>query len=504
MKTTQKPSSQLITLALIIFVFLSASQIFSQTLNRVELDSLIEKTISVCEVPGIAVSVIVNGEVVYQKGFGFKNLETKENVTPETLFYIASASKPFTAVLAGILQDERKINIDMPIKAIIKDFNMQDKMAAERITLKDMFTHRTGIPREKFFTLNNIESRKDVRKSYSLFEPIADFRTNFQYSNENYTVAGDLIAEVAGKSWENLIKEKIFSPLNMKNSYFTKDEIGKANYATPYIDYGEGLEKLDLYDAKFLGAAGCIISNVQDLTNWVKFYLERGKFNGSQLINSAFLIKQLSAQIPTIAMSSYPELSFECYGMGWFLDYYRGNFHVHHGGVLYGYSSLVSFLPYKKSGVIILANKNNTYATSVIEKFIYDKLLGLEPVNWLQRLKAREDKMLEMIKNNKKNSLIKTVDIFDKKDVNKYLGEYYNEAFGKIKIQFEGGQLFTMMRDLKCIFKRIENNKFELYHPVERQGWEVNFESANDKITSFYVSTGVADQKVLYKLNKAK
>lgn len=487
--------------ALLGFLFILSFNSTGQNLDFNELDNFIDSTIHSWNVPGLAISIVKNGEVIYQKGFGIKDIQSKEKVEPQTLFYIASATKPFTAALALFLQQEKSINIDEPIKSYLNDFNMVDEMAVDRITLRDMLTHRTGIPREKFFTLNNINSRKDVLYSYSRFEPVADFRSNFIYSNENYTVAGDIMAQTAGSTWEQLVYEKIFTPLRMENSFFSKDEAPSNGIATPHIEWDNGNERMEFYDAQYLGAAGCIISNVQDLSNWVKFYMDRGTFNGNELIHPSFLIQQLSAQIPTKPMSYFPELSFECYGVGWFLDYYRGHFHVHHGGVLYGYTSLISFLPYQKTGVAILTNKNNTQATTIIERYVYDKLLGLEVVDWNTRFKQQQDRMLAMIRKQEESIRSMPSDSIDSKTAEQYTGEYHCEGFGQINVQYMDNKLICLMRGIQCQFKNIEGNQFELYHPIEHQGWEVNFDVKDGKAVGFFVTLGIGEQKVFYKLN---
>ncbi|HPJ46629.1 MAG TPA: serine hydrolase domain-containing protein [Tenuifilaceae bacterium] len=483
--------------ALFVFTFLISPSLKCQELNYQKLDSFINKTIQEWDVPGVAVSIVQNSEIVYQKGFGVKELKTNEKVTPQTLFYIASASKPFTSTLSLLLLQENKLDIDIPVQNYISDFSMVDSFASQRVTLRDMMTHRTGIAREKFFTLNNINSRKDVRHSYSLFEPAADFRTAFIYSNENFTVAGDIIAEAAGDSWENLVKSKIFVPLGMSSTLLSKNDLTGKNYAKPYIDWGTGNEPLELYDSKYLGAAGCIISNVEDLSSWILLYLNRGKVNENQLISKNLLAQQLSAQIPTKPLSYFPEVSFECYGIGWFLDYYRGNFHVHHGGVLYGYTSLVSFLPQKLLGVAILANKNNTPATNIIEKYIYDNMLGLEVVDWNGRFKQQEERMLAMM--NEENSEEIQYSEISTDEANRYVGTYYCKGFGEIQIRLDNGKLLANMRDIDCEFKKIDDAKFELYHPVEHQGWEVDFEVKKGKSVGFFVAIGINNFKVFYK-----
>ncbi|MDP4117422.1 MAG: serine hydrolase domain-containing protein, partial [Bacteroidota bacterium] len=328
--------------AIIIVFLLTANNLFSQTnvLNTQaisglkDLDSFVDSAMKKWNVPGLAIGIVKDGKVIYCKGYGYRDLKSKDKVTTKTLFSIASSTKSFTATAAALIVDEKKMSFDIPLKTYFPDFQMYDSSAANKITLRDLLTHRTGIPRQKFFSLNTPPTRKDVRASMKYFEPNFDFRYMFQYCNETYTVAGDMIAERAGTTWEELIKKRLLDPIGMSSTIFSyKDLKGKTDYAKPYIDWADTPEEMDYHDADILGPAGCIITNAEDLTKWVLFNLNAGKVGDVQIINPKRLKQIQSPQIVVPIPQSYKEVSHEDYGMGWFIDYYRGFLHINHGGV---------------------------------------------------------------------------------------------------------------------------------------------------------------------------
>ena len=355
-----------------------------------ELDAFVEQGLAEWKVPGLSIAVVKDGTVILARGYGVRDLATREKVTPDTLFSIASATKSFTATLAAMAVEEKKVEWDRPLKTYVPDFRMYDAAATEKVTLRDLLTHRTGIPRQKFFSLNPPATRREVRDRLRFFEPSADFRSAWQYCNETYTVAGDLVAERMGASWEELVRARILEPLGMGATLFSVGEAQKAaNHATPYIDWGDGPEPMAFHDAGILGPAGEIVSSASDLSKWLLFNLARGQAGGKRLVDPAQLVRIQSPQVPIPRPMREKEVLLQSYGMGWFLDAWRGVLHVHHGGVLYGFSSHVSFLPTENVGLVVLANLNGTPLPTILEGYVYDRLLGLAPVDWNGRGRAR-------------------------------------------------------------------------------------------------------------------
>ena len=273
-------------IAVLLFLLLPGS-VYSQTEKDLNgFDGFIDSTMKKWNVPGLAIAIVKDGKVIYEKGYGYRNLNTKDKVTPNTLFSIASASKSFTATLAAMAVAEKKMDFDTPLIEYFPSFKMYDDYATEHLTLRDLLTHRSGVPRQKFFSLNTPATRREVRDCFRYFEPTADLRTKYQYCNETYSIAGDMIAERYGITWEEMIRRRLFEPLGMNNTLLSvRDVMKTSDYALPYIEWETGTpSQMEFHNADILGAAGCIISNVTDLSKWVIFQLNKGKVNEKQLV----------------------------------------------------------------------------------------------------------------------------------------------------------------------------------------------------------------------------
>lgn len=482
------------TLALLLLFVAVQGVAFGQSAYDIKrIDTFIDSTMKQWHVPGLSVAIVKNGEVIFEKGYGFRDITTNKEVTPNTLFYIASVTKTFTSTLAMMAADQKKLNIDEPLRKYFPEFSLYDSLASPKISMRDMLCHRTGLPREKFFVLNYEGNRKDMRKYMKYFEPNLDFRTMFQYTNEPFTVAGDMIADRYETTWENLVVTKLFQPIGMNSSLFSYKEMCKtSDYALPYNDWSGVNRAMHFYDSEILGSAGCIISNVSDLSKWLLFHLNKGKVGNTQHITPAQLARAYNPQIPLPTTNKYPELIFPSYCIGWFADDYRNHVHIHHEGALYGYSSLISFLPNEKIGVVVLANLHATPLTTVVERYIYDNLLGLKPTDWNSRLLEQEKTKMDQI--NKMKNQVDTTYKPDSKlncSLKEYVGLFKSKGYGNIKIIQEGDSLYTVMLGIRCPLRHHHDEVFELYHPEEEGGWAITFTSNERKrITHFTIDIG--------------
>ena len=441
-----------------------------------DIDTFIDTAMKHWKIPGLAVAIVKDGKIIHSCGYGFKDLKTKEKVTTKTLFSIASSTKPFTATAAAMLVEEKKMSFDIPLKKYFPDFEMFDSMATEKVTLRDLLIHRTGIPREKFYSLNPPKTRKEVRFNLKYFEPSLDFRTFFQYCNETYTVAGDMVAERAGTTWEDLIRKRILEPLGMTNTIFSiKDLNSNLDYAKPYIIWDKEPEEMDYHNADIYGPAGSMISNVEDLSKWLLFNLNKGKANDTQILSSQRMQQLQSPQIVVPGMSRFRDVSYQNYGIGWFINYYRGKLVVHHGGLLYGFSTQVAFLPDENIGLVILTNINYTPFNDVLERHIYDLLLNLDPIDWQKRyieLEEEEQKQIQNMRNSEDPKAVSKIPILP---LDNYCGTYESLGYGSLVIRNEHDSLKVKLQKYDCPLFFKDDDQFEIYHPVEHAGWETVF-----------------------------
>src|SRR5258706_9571763 len=184
---------------------------------------------------GFAIAVIQDGKVIYSKGYGLRDVKRSQPVTTKTLFAIGSSTKSFTVTSLGVLADQGKLDWDKPVREYMPEFKMMDTFASERMTPRDLVTHRSGLPRHDMMWYNSPFTRKDVIARLQYLEPSKDFRTTFQYQNLMYLTAGYLAARVSDMPWEDHVRKTIFAPLGMSSSNFSVNDSQKtSDYSLPY------------------------------------------------------------------------------------------------------------------------------------------------------------------------------------------------------------------------------------------------------------------------------
>ncbi|MBF0507616.1 MAG: serine hydrolase, partial [Deltaproteobacteria bacterium] len=238
------------------------------------------------------------GKIILSQGFGVSRVKTGQKVTPDTLFAIGSCTKAFTATALGALVDEGKLNWDTPARDYIPFFKMYDEYVTAHLTLRDMLTHRTGLARYDSLLSDIPQTRKEIVDRLQYLEPNKGFRSGFEYSNIMYVVAGFLAEQVSGKTWEDLVRARILTPLNMKSTNFSPDEMQKApDFALPYREENDVVKQIPFAQIKAAGPAGSINSNVRDMANWLLVWLNKGQFNGKKIITEKTSQDILTPQI---------------------------------------------------------------------------------------------------------------------------------------------------------------------------------------------------------------
>ncbi|CDF78896.1 beta-lactamase [Formosa agariphila KMM 3901] len=413
---------------------------------------------------GMAIAIVKDGKVVHSKGYGLKSIETKDKVDDNTLFSIASNSKAFTGAALAILVDEGKLSWDDHVVDYIPEFKMYDDYVTTNFTITDLLTHRSGLglgagdlmifPDTGDFTID------DIIKSFQYQTPTSAFRTQYDYDNLLYLVAGEVIYRVSGTSWADFIQTRIFDPLDMKTAKPLINRIPKnANVAMPHNSYNNEIKELSPYDGgDLVGAAGGINAGVNDLTKWMLVQLNKGKYgdNLSKTLFSEAVQKQMWSPITMTGYNIYGDgrrdNHFSAYGLGWKISDVKGKIMVSHTGGLTGMLSRTMLIPELNLGIVVLTNTDpGGYAFYAVPETILDMYLGLDKKDWVTELseysKSKEKDgdavtkaVWETVEANKKIKI----------DKNKYLGTYNDPWFGDITITEKNDSLwFTSKRSPK-------------------------------------------------------
>ena len=430
------------------------------------------------KVPGAAVIIIKDDKVLLSQGFGKRNVAENLDVTPRTLFAIGSSSKAFTATAIALLVEEGKLEWDTPVRHYLPTFKLHDQFATERMTVRDLLCHRSGLPRHEFLWYGSSMTRKEMVERLAYLEPSADFRARYQYNNLMYATAGYLIELVTGQTWEEFVATRIFKPLGMSTSNTAVEDSQKTDdYALPYEEKKDKIEEVPFYE-KFLalGPAGSINTNLEDMEQWLRFQLNEGKHGETQLLATEYLAQNHIPQmvIPqgdAIPMGKHPEIANWCYGLGWFVGTYRGHRMVQHGGSIDGFMAEVVLLPDEHMAVAVFTNRGNSMAPFIIALTACDHLLGAEQANWNGRLqkefadlKAQAEKQLAEMQ--KAQPAIPGTHPSHALDA--YCGRYMNPGYGVMNINRVEDSLQCTYNDIPSSLTHVHYDIFELnFEPFE-------------------------------------
>lgn len=354
-------------------------------------DAFVTQAMKDWEVPGMSIAVVKDGEVVLLKGYGLRDVEANQPVTPQTLFAIGSSTKAFTTFAMGRLVDQGKLEWDRPAITYLPGLKLHDEYATAHLTPRDMVTHRSGLPRHDLTWYNNTGLQPDALFArLPELVPSAELRTRFQYNNVMYVMAGHLLSRVTGKSWEESIRELVFQPLGMTASNFSVLESQRAaDFAVPYAERRDTLRRLPFRDIRNVGPAGAINSTAEDMAKWVMVHLNRGKAGGAQLVAGPTLADMHAPHTVIPGFPTEADLSPRSYGLGWFIDTYRGHYRVEHGGNIDGFTALVTLFPHDNTGIVVLSNKNGTPLPQYVVRHLADRFFGLERKDWSGQALAR-------------------------------------------------------------------------------------------------------------------
>ncbi len=401
-------------------------------------------------IPGCALAVVREGEVIFARGFGVKNLETGEPVSPDTVFAIGSTSKAFTSALIAMMIDEGKMDWDDTVRTHLPLFELYDERASKRVTVRDLLCHRTGLTRTGALWAGGKASRQRAIRMLAEARPTAPFRSQFQYNNVQFLTAGVCSAVVAGVDWDTLLSDRILKPLGMSATGSTLELLTDNEAASLGYRWDTFLEDWVLLPPRNIytcAPAGAINSSVLDMTRWIRFQLARGEFEGNRLLSEERFDEMRS---PQIAMG--PNIG---YGLGWMLRQWDGRNVVEHGGNIDGFAAQVTLVPEENLGYVFLANVTATPLQQGSIALVLESLLGEEKPE---------------------------VEAWAEEKLQPYLGDYYlkaidanltvNIAEGKLAVNVPGQTNYKLKwptEKRRWVFELTDSVEVSFAEPVEDQ-----------------------------------
>jgi CubicO group peptidase (beta-lactamase class C family) len=435
------------------------------------LDDFINQALKDWKVPGLALAVVQDGKVVLLKGYGYRDLEKQMPVTPTTLFAIGSITKSFTVTTLGMLMDEGKVDWDKPVRDFLPEFKMYDLVLTEQMTIRDLITHRSGLPRHDFSWYTSDFTREDLVRRLQYLEPNKPLRSTFQYNNLMFMTAGYIAGRLNGTSWEDAVRQRLWTPLGMTSTNFSVlDSQHSPDFAEPYrkgSDLKADLKKIP-FDAQCpdrcaIGPAGEINSNVSDLSKYLLFHLNHGKFDGKQLLSENNSIQMQTPQMVIQGAPAFKELGEDGYGMGFFISSYRGHKQVEHGGNIDGFSAELAMLPGDKIGVAVLTNLDGNPLPDIVAYNVFERLLGLDQTPWSKRFLDQEKQGKESEQEAKKKGYTPhKTGTHPSHDLKEYAGDYSNPGYGIASITPDGDGFKLQLNKVSMTVKHFHYDVFEV------------------------------------------
>ncbi len=466
------------------------------------LHDLINNTMQEWKVPGLAIAIVKDNQIIFCEGFGLRDVEKGLKVTPQTLFAIGSCTKAFTTMAMSILVERGKLDWDKSVRNYLPSFKLFDSYVSEHMTPRDLVTHRSGLAGHDFMWHGTPFTRQELFERLQYLEANYELRTSFQYQNLMYMTAGYLAGEISGSSWEKFVQQEIFNPLDMRESNFSVTRSQEAeDFALPYFEEkNDEVTEIPFCNLDAIGPAGSINSNVTDMAKWVLLNLNQGKYDDKQIISPATLNQLHTPQFVIPEPLKYPEILHSSYGLGWFINAYRGHNLVHHGGNIDGFSALTTLLPQDNIGMVILTNLNVTPLPIILAYHVCDRLLGLDEVPWNERIKEKVAQSKEADKKaQEKTSSKRKPGTQPSHPLEDYTGDFEHPAYGILSVEINGNHLIAKYNLIEFELQHYHYDIFEIkFEPIQFSGLVSFFTDTQGNISSLSVPLEPAVKPLLF------
>lgn len=452
------------------------------------LDAYMEKVVKDFNVPGVGVGIVVKDKLVFAKGYGYRDYGKRLPFTPRTVVPIASNTKLFTAVAAGLLVEDGKLEWDKPVRQFVPAIQFYNDDLSASVTIRDMLSHRTGITRHDSIWYKADFSRKDLFERLKYLEPSQPMRQTFLYNNMMYIGAGYVMELLSGRTWEQLVQARILDPLGMKSTVFSIEELQKQpDHGVPFTERRDSdeLYQIPYYsEGVAVGPAGSLNSNLEDLSRWLVALLNDGKLEGRQVLPPAALKQTLA---PSIAMPNaqleargWGELLNAAYGAGRWTASYRGNLISYHGGDINGFHSQVSVMPQQGFGVAVLVIGDHAAPIYNYVTFnVYERLLGLTETPWIARgVEIRKKGRAAGREARQKAGGDRVAGTQPSHALDDFTGEYEHPAYGLLKIDRKDAGLQFDFHGIKLPLSHFHYDRFDSPDDEQEGKWSIHFSTS--------------------------
>jgi CubicO group peptidase (beta-lactamase class C family) len=411
------------------------------------LDAYVERALREWNAPGVAVAVIREGRIIHAQGYGVREVGRPDRVDEHTVFAVGSTTKAFTSAALAILVDEGKMGWDDRATTHLPGFQLSDPYVTRELTVRDLLTHRSGLPRGDQLWYSNAYDASEVLRRVRFLEPAWGFRAHYGYQNIMFAAAGEVVHRVSGVSWGDFVQRRLFEPLGMTRSYTSVAPLSRVeNTAAPHV-WVEGVPTpVPWKDLDNVGPAGSINSSVRDMAVWLRMHLAGGEHEGVRLLGEDRVREMQAPQtvirLPQDQRELFPEVNFAAYGLAWSLRDYRGRKLVGHGGGIDGMRAEVMMVPEESLGVVVLSNIGGSAFPQAIIYRVLDHYLGSADKDWSALLLEHEARGRERARESRARREAQRVSgTRPSLPLDRYAGIYADSLYGELRVEVEGGAL---------------------------------------------------------------
>jgi CubicO group peptidase (beta-lactamase class C family) len=379
------------TLLLALALGLAAARPATAELDGKAIDEVVARAMEFWQVPGLALAVVSDGAVVLSRTYGRRDAERDLPVTPETVFALGSLAKSLTATALGRLADDGRMAWDGRVTDYLPEFRLADDEATAALSIRHLMTHTAGLPRHDALWYLDAYARPGLVERIRHLAPFAPPGTDFAYSNLMVAVAGTAAERIGGAPWEELVAARVLSPLGMTATRIRlADFVAAPDRAVGYFPTPARRVPQPIRDTDPVAPAAGFYANIGDAARYLAFHADGGRAllrpaTAAALTTPSFVFREHKADFE-LGHAGNPEVTFEAYAMGFYVLDYRGARTIRHTGVIDGYAAVLSFIPGRRAGVVVLTNlSGDNPVPTIVERAVYDRLLALEPLPWIER-----------------------------------------------------------------------------------------------------------------------
>ncbi|HLA62844.1 MAG TPA: serine hydrolase [Rhodothermales bacterium] len=424
----------------------------AQTAPPPDFDRYVASVLDAFDVPGMAVAIVKDGEVVLERGFGVRDMERPTPVDAHTLFGIASNTKAFTATALAMLVEDGRLAWDEPVVRYMPDFALSDPYVTAHLTVRDLLAHRSGLSLGAgdllWWPANTLPASVTVEHLRRV--PLAtSFRSTYAYDNMLFVTAGQLVERVSGQTWEAFVRARILTPLGMTETVVSPPEgLARPNVARPHAPVDGVVRPVPAFDGTNGNAAAGIMSNAHDITRWLQVQLDSGRVAPDRRLFEAATTNELWGLVMPIPIPpGEPELAalrpqFSGYALGFFVRDYRGVKTVQHTGGLPGFLSQVMLVPGLDLGIAVFTNQESAPAFRAVTQYVVDHYMGAPRTDWIaayEAVTARQHARVEEAE--RATAAARDASAGPSLPLASYAGRYEDPWYGEVSIVQEGGGL---------------------------------------------------------------